>query len=108
MAISTETTPLKLRLRGPSTMEVNMYGYGPPPLNPREWVEAMQDWEEWQEEKEKKRKDRDKSKQPKGLSTGQTFLVLTWSSVIVGPLYWYIVISMVHRIGEVFGGNIPH
>lgn len=82
-----------------------MFPYMQPPFNPREWIEAMQDYDEWQEEREKRRKDKDKDKNKpgdkrKGFSGMEIFLILTLLSPVAGPLYLYAVIAAARHIGE--------
>lgn len=96
--------PPKSRAEGaPHNKEDYMYPYNmQPPFNPREWVEAMKDFEEFQEERDKRRKEKDKSKEQKkqGFTTMEIFLVLTLLSPICGPLYLYAVISAARHIGD--------
>ena len=79
-----------------------MFGQFPNYTSPREWVEAMQDFEEWQEERDKKKKERDKSKEKKarGFTGMEIFLILTLLSPICGPLYLYAVIAAARHIGD--------
>jgi hypothetical protein len=79
-----------------------MYPHMGYPPNPRDWIEAMKDWEEWEEEKDRKRKDKDKSKykDKKGFTTFEIFLILMLSSPVVGPLYLFAVIAGAKHVAE--------